>query len=160
MYVGSRTLLLARDRSHEAPPHRYPWGADVGHIRYSHLHCPQLVVEFGFLRAQPDGGHVLRVRGRCVSRQLYVESAWPGLNPGDQVPAATEDALTPHPRDHTTATPARNTMGLQVQYVGDNYPEKLASKTEDIAMKYGVIDHGLTRRGDSSPSRICFPVDY
>ncbi|CAM9752752.1 unnamed protein product [Sphacelaria rigidula] len=64
-------------------------------------------------RDQPDGGHVLRVRGRCVSRQLYVESAWPGLNPGDQVPAATEDALTPHPRDHTTATPARNTMGLQ-----------------------------------------------
>lgn len=48
---------------------------------------------------QPDGGHVLRVRGRCLSRQVYVVTVPPGLNPGDQVAEATEDILAPHPSD-------------------------------------------------------------
>ncbi|CAM9999546.1 unnamed protein product, partial [Ectocarpus sp. 8 AP-2014] len=46
-------------------------------------------------RDQPEGGHLLRIRGRCLSRQVYVEAAPPGQNPGDRTPEATEEALDP-----------------------------------------------------------------
>lgn len=36
---------------------------------------------------------MLRVRGRCLSRQVYVEAAPPGENPEDQLAEATYDAL-------------------------------------------------------------------
>lgn len=35
----------------------------------------------------------MRVRGRCLSRQVYVEAAPPGQNPGDRAAEATEDVL-------------------------------------------------------------------
>lgn len=44
---------------------------------------------------QADGGHLLRVRGRCLSRQVFVEAKPPGLNPEDQLSEATEDIVAP-----------------------------------------------------------------
>lgn len=68
---------------------------------------------------QRDGGHVLRMRGRCLSRQLYVEAISPGQNPGDQVAAATEDALAPRPLDAAQTAPTGQAVatGLQVRTV-------------------------------------------
>lgn len=55
---------------------------------------------------------MLRMRGRCQSRQVYVEAVPPGQNPGERTPEATEDALAPKsdPSDEI----GRAAFGLQV----------------------------------------------
>lgn len=40
-----------------------------------------------------DNTHVLRMRGRCLSRQIYVDVMPPGRSSDDQMAQAAEDAL-------------------------------------------------------------------
>lgn len=54
---------------------------------------------------------MLRVRGRCLSRQVYVEAAPPGQNPGDRAAEATEDVLAAEAIEGGSSPPP---TGLQV----------------------------------------------
>lgn len=66
---------------------------------------------------KPDGGHILRMRGSCLSRQLYVEAVPPGQNPCDSTAEATEDALAPQKSLNGEAEGgATGRAGLQVRF--------------------------------------------
>lgn len=54
---------------------------------------------------------MLRVRGRCLSRQVYLEAAPPGQNSADRAAEATEDVLAAEAVEGRSSPPP---IGLQV----------------------------------------------